>query len=166
MCQRCLDFEARLAVNRERMSNDQANNSKRFTPTSSPLYFGYHVRATTRAKAMFVGLAAVCVMLGTSVIASESPQLDVDRMVSVIYRIEGGEATRWPYGIKSVKCADKAEAKRVCENTVRNNWVRWHKAGKPGSFTVFLANRYCPVAADANGNARWIANMTKIYGEI
>ena len=129
-------------------------------------FIGYHVRATTRAKSMFVVLAAVCVMLGTSVFASESPQLDVDRMVSVIYRIEGGEATKWPYGIKSVKCSDKTEAKRVCENTVRNNWVRWSKAGCKGSYIEFLCNRYCPRSADPVGNKRWLANARKLYGEI
>lgn len=92
--------------------------------------------------------------------------LDVDRMADAIYRVEGGAKTRHPYGVLSVKVSGEAEARRVCCNTIRNNWVRWEKAGQPGTFVEFLAGRYCPKSADPVGNERWIKNMNAIYGKI
>ena len=86
----------------------------------------------------------------------------VDRVVSAIYRVEGGAKTKYPYGIKSVKVAGTAEAKRVCRTTVRNNWERWEKAGRPGDFLDFLGDRYCPPSVDPQGNFRWKNNIHQI----
>lgn len=97
---------------------------------------------------------------------AQAAELDTNKMVQAIYRAEGGDKTKHPYGVLSVKCADKAEAERVCRNTVVNNWNRWQKAGAHGDFVEFLANRYCPKSADPVGNARWKLNMRKIYGNI
>jgi len=111
-------------------------------------------------------LAAVLVLAGCEPIPAARAQavsLDTDKMVQAIYRAEGGEKTRFPYGVMSVKCASKADAERVCRNTVVNNWNRWIKAGQPGEFVVYLAGKYCPVSADPVGNRRWIANVSKFY---
>jgi hypothetical protein len=80
-------------------------------------------------------------------------------IVAAIYIIEGGDNTRYPYGIKSVPVRDKAEARQVCENTVRNNLVCWERAGRPGEYLDFLADRYCPPSVDPVGNRNWKRNI-------
>lgn len=86
----------------------------------------------------------------------------VSNVVAAIYRVEGGDKTKYPYGIKSVKVSGKDEAKRVCENTVRNNLARWRKAGAKGEYLDFLADRYCPPSADPKGNLNWKNNIKLI----
>ncbi len=88
----------------------------------------------------------------------------VEIIVASIYRLEGGDKAKAPYGILSVKVKGKEDAKRICENTVRNNWRRWEKAGKKGKYFDFLADRYCPPSADPQGNKNWKKNIRKISG--
>ena len=81
------------------------------------------------------------------------------RLADAIYWAEGGPKTRWPYGITSVKVRDAAHARKVCLTTIRNNWSRWERAGRPGNFIDFLADRYCPPSADPAGNRNWKRNV-------
>ena len=84
-----------------------------------------------------------------------------DKIVSGIFIIEGGNKTKYLYGIKSVKTTNP---KRVCEVTVENNYVRWQKAGKTNDFINFLGNRYAPISdKDDKGklNQFWIKNLQK-----
>ncbi len=100
-----------------------------------------------------------------AIIRSLGADIDVsllNRYVDAIYIAEGGPKTKYPYGIKSIKVSGIAEAKRVCQNTVRNNHRRWVAAGSPGEFTVFLARRYCPPSVDPAGHTNWIYNINKI----
>ncbi len=104
-------------------------------------------------------------LLAASVQAAEIPPLAdsyVNRFADVIYKIEGGERARKPYGVLSVKVNSKEQARRVTINSIRNNWKRWHKAGKPGDFITFMANSWCPPSADPVGNRNWIKNA-KFY---
>lgn len=84
-----------------------------------------------------------------------------DTIADAIYQIEGGARARVPYGILSVKVRDKAHARRLCIQTIENNRKRWEKAGKPGEYLDFLADRYCPPSADAVGNRNWKRNIRK-----
>ena len=102
-------------------------------------------------------LALFLVVLPVSA-APPSPAC-VDRVVNAIYVIEGGPRARHPYGILSVPVRDAAHARVVCARTVRNTWVRWEAAGRPGDYLTFLANRYCPPQADPVGNRNWIKNI-------
>jgi len=43
--------------------------------------------------------------------------------------------------------------------TIVKNHQRWKNAGRPGDFIDFLADRYCPVAADPEGNKNWKRNV-------
>lgn len=88
---------------------------------------------------------------------------DYERLADAIYQAEGGARAKVPYGILSVKVKDEAEARRVAINTARNNFKRWEKAGKPGTYIEFLANRYVPPTADPRGNKNWKVNVPKIY---
>ena len=92
------------------------------------------------------------------------PAHEVERIVNAIYHAEGGPKARVPYGILSVKVRSQAEARRVCANTVRNNWARWEAAGRPGPFLDFLAARYCPPSADPAGHRNWKRNVRTFYG--
>lgn len=89
--------------------------------------------------------------------ASECPY--VERMADAIYQAEGGNKTEFPYGVKSIKVSSEKEARRVTINSIRNNWKRWEKAGKPGNFVDFMADRWCPKSADPIGNKNWKKNV-------
>jgi hypothetical protein len=90
------------------------------------------------------------------------PQGEAERIADAIYTAEGGAKAKVPYGIMSVKVANAQEARKVALNTIRNNWERWHEAGKPGDYLEFLAKRYAPEGA-ANDpselNKNWLKNV-------
>jgi len=88
-----------------------------------------------------------------------------NQVVDAIYIAEGGERARKAFGILSVDCNGYAECRRVCYNTVRNNYKRYIQAGRKGDFIVFLGSKYCPVGAsnDPLGlNKNWISNVNSI----
>lgn len=94
------------------------------------------------------------------------PEGEANKLVDAIYKIEGGAKTKFPYGIKSIDTkGDVDKARKICFNTVQNNHDRWLKAGKPGFYVDFLANRYCPESADKQGNLNWKKNVRKFWGE-
>ena len=90
------------------------------------------------------------------------PEAHANQIVDAIYRVEGGARAKFPYGILSVRVSTLEEARRVCYRTVQNNHDRWLRAGRPGEYLDFLADRYCPVAADAAGNRNWKKNIRAI----
>jgi hypothetical protein len=100
-------------------------------------------------------------VLLTSATYAKLPTLDADRIVQAIYRVEGGSKARVPYGILSVRVSSKDGARKICTNTVQNNHDRWLKAGKPGEYLDFLADRYCPKSEDPMGNRNWKKNIRK-----
>ncbi len=90
---------------------------------------------------------------------SKIPENYLNRVVAAIWKIEGGNKTKYPYGIKSIKTNNP---KLACEQTVRNNWIRWQKAGKTNDFIQFLGARYAPIGAPddpRNLNSNWIKNL-------
>jgi hypothetical protein len=96
-------------------------------------------------------------LLGGSALAATD-----DQIANAIYRLEGGAKAKAPYGILSIRVTDKAHARQICLNTIRNSRTRWLKAGRPGDELDFLADRYCPPSADKVGNARWKVNIHKL----
>ncbi len=92
------------------------------------------------------------------------------------YTVEGHTIHRWTYaigkaegnsnyGILSVQCKLGSDCRHICANTVRNNYKRWVKAGKHGTYLAFLAKRYCPTVgvnlrpAERRLNVNWIKNV-------
>ena len=121
-----------------------------------------NLRKAARAWKKFIAeLMLLAVLLVRPGIAAEAPP-DFNAIVDRIYVIEGAERAKVPYGILSVKCSSREECRRVCMNTVRNNWRRWDKAGRPGEYLDFLADRYCPIKSDPIGNRNWKANMRRM----
>jgi hypothetical protein len=86
-----------------------------------------------------------------------------DKIVNSIYLAEGGSKTKYPYGIKSIQTnGNKEFARRICSNTVENNWIRWQKAGKTNDFIEFLGARFCPLSDKGDIeklNKNWVRNV-------
>ena len=103
-------------------------------------------------------------VLATNIFSQEIEDKDLDKLINIIYKIEGADKTRFPYGIKSVplkgktKEARKAYARQICKNTIINNLQRWKDEGCPGEFIGFLGDRYCPPAG-SEGNRNWKKNV-------
>lgn len=102
--------------------------------------------------------------------AVSSLQSDFGRVADAIWRAEGGDKTKWPYGVKSVHTTNP---RQVCLNTIRHAWHDWvgRQVALPDThsltplnraFIYFLADRYCPPSDDRIGNQRWKKNVTSI----
>ena len=103
---------------------------------------------------------AISLLLSCSALAASDEQI-----CNAIYRVEGGSRAKVPYGILSMPVRDAAHARRVCLNTIKNNRIRGIKAGQPGNFLDYLADRYCPRSADPIGNKNWKRNIHKLVKE-
>jgi len=80
-------------------------------------------------------------------------------MTDAIYWVEGGPKAKSPYGILSKKVDSPAHARLLASQSVSNNFNRWQRAGQPGEFTQFMANRYVPYTADPVGHSNWVKNV-------
>ena len=87
------------------------------------------------------------------------PENEAAKLVNAIYHVEGGAKAKAPFGILSVRVSSLDHARKICFSTVQNNHDRWIKAGKPGEYVDFLADRYCPKSADPKGNRNWKRNI-------
>jgi hypothetical protein len=86
---------------------------------------------------------------------------NINSLADAIYWAEGGEDAKNPYGIKSVKCNEAVDCRKVCKNTIRNNRRRWKFINDESiSYLRFLAGRYCPNKGDKTGlNKNWLPNV-------
>jgi hypothetical protein len=100
------------------------------------------------------------ILLSTPLLASELSTNQLDRIADSVYVAEGGKKARVPYGIISVAVRDEKEARQVCIQSIKNNYSRWQKAGKPGDFFFFMARRYCPPSPQT-----WASNVKTILGK-
>lgn len=80
-------------------------------------------------------------------------------ILAAIFLAEGGENTRYPYGVKSVHTSSKQQAREIAARTIENNYVRWWQSGCTNSFVDFLGDRYCPSSVDPIGNINWKRNV-------
>lgn len=90
-----------------------------------------------------------------------------NQVVSAIYLAEGGAKTRHPFGILSVSCDGYEDCRKICFNTVRNNWFRWAEKGYNGDFIGYLGRVYCPVGAgnDNGTNQFWVDNVQRFLNQ-
>jgi len=88
---------------------------------------------------------------------------DKDKFVSHVGEaIKVAENDPERFGVRSVKVKSRAEAQQVLDNSVRNNRLRWEKAGSPGKFVDFMQKRWAPIGAsnDPKGkNKNWSRNV-------
>lgn len=118
-------------------------------------------------------LAIMGVVLGTLLNCSANTNTaplssaQINKIVKAIYVVEGGAKTKYPYGVRSIKTSNP---RRVCENTVRNNYGRWLKAGAKGDFLEYLSEIYCPTKgknltkAEKECNKNWLPNLKRVLG--
>lgn len=76
-------------------------------------------------------------------IVQHVPSININKIVNAIYRAEGGNKTKYPYGIKSIKTKGRDDARKICINTVNHAYRDWISAGSKGDFIDFLSKRYC-----------------------
>ena len=89
-------------------------------------------------------LAALLIFLAASVHAQILSSNQVQIIAQSIFLAEGGTNATYLYGVRSVKYKDAADAKRICENSIRNNYSRWIASGRTNDFIPFFAARYAP----------------------
>lgn len=120
-----------------------------------------HKRATMPIRGLVITLLVLLAILAglSCAMAYELPSDNA--VVDAIYKAEGGNKTRYPYGIKSIPCKTEQKCREICLNSVRNAKKRWIKAGSKGDFIEFMSRRYCPInAPDDNGtNKFWSKNV-------
>lgn len=94
-------------------------------------------------------LILLCLALNTDI---------VNQIADGIRKIEN--STKFPYGIKSIELKGKTQqekeiyARKICINSINNNFKRWENAGKPGDFFVFMNKRYCPPDTNWSNNLK------------
>lgn len=87
----------------------------------------------------------------------------LNKIVNSIYLLEGGDKTKYPYGVRSIDTkGNKERARQICSNTVSNHWIRWNNWGRTNEFLISLSDRYCPPSADKIGNQNWRKNIKKM----
>ena len=82
-----------------------------------------------------------------------------ETLADAIFKSEGSHKARVPYGVLSIPVRGEAHARLITLNSIRNNWARWLKAGKPGDFVSFMAKRWCPPSVDPTGHRNWVRNV-------
>lgn len=115
----------------------------------------------TKATAWAVGIAMLLILILGMANQAKAETYDANQIADAIYRIEGGESAKKAYGILSVSCKDEADCRKVCLNTIENNFVRWQLNGSEGDFLAFLASRYAPVEAHPL-NRNWLPNLRSV----
>ena len=68
------------------------------------------------------------------------------------------------FGVLSEDFATADEANNILNNSIRNNYIRWLLANKPGTFVDFMRDRWAPIGAenDPTGlNPYWNDNVRK-----
>lgn len=84
---------------------------------------------------------------------------------NAIWMAEGGNKTKYPYGIKSMECENAKQCRRICETTVRRNRKRYKQYGhrEHDRFISFLAERFAPTrnvsGQEAKLNKNWRKNV-------
>ena len=115
-----------------------------------------------RAKSWQIALCGLILAVflpGMQVRAEDWSRYSNDAIVKAIWHSEGGEKTKFPYGVKSIDTkGDIKYARRICYNSVCNGRARWKKAGKPDDLIVFIGKRYCPPSAHSL-NRNWVRNV-------
>jgi hypothetical protein len=105
-------------------------------------------------------LSVLCLAL-TALAEPISPRLAGD-IADAIHRAEGGAKARAPYGITSRRVRDHAHAREITLAAIRQEWDRWERGGRRGTYYAHLARRWCPPQHDRVGHRNLTRNLTLI----
>ena len=89
--------------------------------------------------------------------------VNVEKLADAIYIAEGGDKTKYPYGILTKYKTTTPRQARI--NTINHALRDWDRKG---DFIEFLGSRYCPVGAgnDPKGlNKNWVRNVKYYYNK-
>lgn len=100
----------------------------------------------------------ILTLLCSNSIANGAPLFN--RLADAINRAENSK--KYPYGIKSINVASAEEARIVCINTIRNNYLKWLKTNQKKPFIEFLGDVYCPPKIHSL-NKNWVKNVKYFY---
>lgn len=114
---------------------------------------------TSTIIALLLALLLVLFFVG-----SNSQNYTDEQIVNAIYKAEGSEKAKKPFGILSVPCEGYDSCRQICLNTVKNNRKRYADYGHKDydTYLEFLASRYCPIGADNDPkglNKNWLKNV-------
>lgn len=119
-------------------------------------------------------IAFLLLFLWVGVAQADTPKDVMDgyynKYVNAIFKAEGGSSATYLYGIRSVKYSTPEEARRICFNTVRNNYTRWLEANTTQTFLEFLGDKYCPTTgklseSERRLNIHWKTNVAYFLKE-
>jgi hypothetical protein len=110
-------------------------------------------------------IAIGIVTLITILICSNAHALEIDKLANAIYKAEGGENTRHPYGILAKY--KTTTPRQACINTINSNLKRFNKDSFTDyEFIEYMSKSYCPIGAknDPTGlNKNWVKNVWYFY---
>lgn len=116
-----------------------------------------HKKADSIAYMLIVMVMAGLILLVC--MQGRSHAYTLDQWANAIHKAEGNDN----YGILSVSCVKGEGCRKICKNTVRNNYKRWKLSKQNIPFLQFLGKRYCPVGASNDHfrrNGFWIENVS------
>jgi hypothetical protein len=83
----------------------------------------------------------------------------VNQWCNAIYKAEGGEKTRHPYGI--LARYKHATPRQACINTIRHKYAIYKRSGLKTPFLDYLGEKYAPTGKIANDPTHLNNNWTK-----
>lgn len=117
---------------------------------------------------MRIGIMSALMLFLLSCACYAQSQAYFDKVADAIFKAEGGNKAKRPYGIVSVKCSVKEECRRICINTVRNRWKKYEKERPKKTFLKYLQESYAPLNVKndpLNLNSNWYKNVSYFMGE-
>jgi len=97
-----------------------------------------------------------------ALVSCEGAEYTDNQIANAIYKAEGSEKAKKPYGILSVACEGEQDCRQICLNTIRNQRKRHAKHTCNLTYLECLAKRYAPVGVenDPRGlNKNWLKNV-------
>ena len=90
--------------------------------------------------------------------SSAFAEINVERLANAIKHAENSQAC--PYGIRSINThRNEAYARKICINSIKNNYKRWVKQGRREDFITFMGRRYSPPSINPN----WVRLVKYFY---
>lgn len=88
-------------------------------------------------------------------------QPDMNRLLDAVWKAEGGEKARFPYGITTVRVKSPNHARQIARRTLTRALserpdLPWIEA---------TARVYCPAKTDSQGHKNWKKNVWFFYNK-
>ena len=84
------------------------------------------------------------------------------RLLKAIYKHENCKKPGYCQAVLAPKYKGCNKQVKRCLEIIRQEWKRWDKQGRPGSFIKKLGLRYCPPRFDEKGHFRWVKGIGQL----